>query len=251
MLRTYIRLSSLLPGAILPILAAGLAAQSSDSQLPSADEIVARLIEQDSQRDAIFHGYVAARRYVLENSRHHKRAEMLVKVSCLENGSKHFETVSENGWGAARSHVFPRLLEGENEASQPGARERSRITPLNYSFSIVGEESINQRPAYVIEIAPRTQNKYLIKGRIWVDAEDYAIVRIEGTPAKNPSFWIKHVHFVHTYQKSGPFWFPATDRSETDARIIGTTELAIEYFDYDTATPVLSVSRQAAERNAR
>jgi hypothetical protein len=235
--------------AILSILTTGLDAQSPDRQLPSADEIVARMIERDSQRDAAFHGYVAARRYVLENSRHHKRAEMLVKVSCLENGSKRFETVSENGWGTARSHVFPRLLESENEASQPGARERSRITPGNYSFSIAGEESINERPAYVIEIAPRTQNKYLIKGRIWVDAEDYAIVRIEGTPAKNPSFWIKHVHFVHTYQKNGPLWLPATDRSETDARIIGTTELSIEYFDYDTAGPVLSALRESAERN--
>jgi hypothetical protein len=233
--------------AILFSLALGLA-KSSDGQSPSVDDIVNRLVERDSQRDAVFHGYVAARRYVLENSRHHKRAEMLIKVSCLEDGSKRFETVSESGWGAVRSHVFPRLLESENEASQPGARERSRITPANYSFSIAGEESINERPAYVIEIAPRTQNKYLIKGKIWVDAEDYAIVRIEGTPAKNPSFWIKHVHFVHTYQKTGPFWFPATDRSETDARIIGTTELTIEYFDYDTVAPVLSASRESAAR---
>jgi hypothetical protein len=93
--------------------------------------------------------------------------------------------------------VFSRLLESESEASQPGARERSRITPANYSVSMAGEKSINERPAYIIEIAPLTHNKYLIKGRIWVDAEDYAIVRIEGTPAKKPSFWIKHVHFVH------------------------------------------------------
>jgi hypothetical protein len=29
-------------------------------------------------------------------------------------------------------------------------------------------------------------------------------VRIEGQPAKTPSFWIKGVHFVHTYAKQGP-----------------------------------------------
>jgi hypothetical protein len=237
MLKPFVRLATL-----LPILTAGLAAQ-----LPSADEVVARLMERDNQREASFHGYLAARKYVIENSRHHKRAEMLVKVSCQEDGSKQFTTVSENGWGTARKHVFPRLLEGENEASQPDARERSRITPANYSFSMAGQESINDRPAYIIEIAPRTQNKYLIKGRIWVDAEDYAVVRIEGTPAKNPSFWIKHVNFVHTYQKKGSFWLPATDRSETDARIVGTTELTIEYFDYDTG--VLSASREPAERS--
>jgi len=34
------------------------------------------------------------------------------------------------------------------------------------------------------------------------------------------------------YQKSGAFWFPLTTESETDARLFGTTDLTIEYFDY-------------------
>jgi len=65
-----------------------------------------------------------------------------------------------------------------------------------------------------------------------VDAEDFAMVRAEGNPAKNPSFWTKSVHFVHTYQKSGAFWFPLATESETEARLFGTTDLTIEYFDY-------------------
>jgi len=223
-----------------------MAAQDSGQQLPSANDVVAKMIERDNQRQAALHGYTAARRYVLENSRHHKRAEMLVTVKCLDNGSKQFQTVSETGWGAARSHVFPRLLESESEASLPGARERSRITPDNYSFEMVGKESINQRPAYVIEIAPKTQNKYLIQGRIWVDVEDYAIARIEGKPAKNPSFWIKSVRFVHSYQKSGSLWLPESDRSVTDARIIGATELTIDYFDYATNAAMLSAFSERA-----
>jgi hypothetical protein len=224
----------------LLVFAVALAAQESGQQLPTTGEIVANMMERDSQRQSSLRGYTAARRYVLENARHHKRAEMLVKVECLENGSKEFQTVSEAGWGAARSHVFPKLLESEKEASQPDLRERSRITPENYSFEMVGKESINDRGTYIIEITPKTQNKYLVKGRIWVDANDYAIVRIEGRPAKNPSFWIKSVHFVHTYQKNGPFWLPAADHSVTDARFIGATELTIEYYDYTPKTAALS-----------
>jgi hypothetical protein len=233
-------------GSLVLVFAVTLAAQDLGQQLPTANDVVAKMIERDNQRQAVLHGYTAARRYVLENSRHHKRAEMLVRVECGDNGSKQFQTVSESGWGAARSHVFPRLLESESEASLPGARERSRITPENYSFEMVGKDSINQRLAYVIDVAPKTQNKYLLQGRIWVDAEDYAIARIEGKPAKNPSFWIKHVHFVHIYQKNGPFWLPVSDRSVTDARIIGTTELTIEYFDYSTNAATLSASSELA-----
>jgi hypothetical protein len=234
--------------SVFLIFAASMAAQDSNQQLPSVNNVVAKMVERDNQRQAALQGYTAVRRYVLENLHHHKRAEMLVKMECLDNGSKQFETVSATGWSAARSHVFPRLLDGEREASLPGHRERSRITPENYSFELVGKESINQRPAYVIEITPKTPNKYLIRGRIWVDTEDYAIARIEGTPAKSPSFWIKSVQFVHTYQKNGPLWLPVSDRSVTDARIIGATELTIEYFNYATNAGALA-SREDAPGN--
>ncbi len=40
-------------------------------------------------------------------------------------------------------------------------------------------------------VEPQTNNKLLFRGRIWVDAEDFAVVRIEAVPAKNPSFWTK------------------------------------------------------------
>jgi hypothetical protein len=221
------------------------AAQDSNPLLPSANDVVGKMMAHDNQRQAALHGYTGLRRYVLENPQHHKRAEMLVTMACLDNGSKEFQRVSESGWGTARSHVFPKLLEGESEASRPDVRERSRITPQNYSFEMVGQDYVNQRLAYVMEIAPKTQNKYLIQGRMWVDAQDYAIVRVEGKPAKNPSFWIKSVHFVHTYQKTGPFWLPASDRSITDARIIGATELTIEYFDYTPNPTRISALRES------
>jgi negative regulator of sigma E activity len=217
-----------------------MAAHDSSQQLPSANDIVAKMIERDNQRQIAFRGYTAARRYTLENQRHHKRAEMLVKVKCLDNGSKQFETVSAAGWSAARNHVFPKLLESESEASLPDIRERSRLTPENYSFETIGRDYVDNRSAYVIAIAPKKSNKYLVEGRIWVDVDEYAILRIEGRPAKSPSFWIKSVHFVHTYQKNGFFWFPVSDRSVTDARILGATEVTIEYFDYSPNATTLS-----------
>jgi hypothetical protein len=200
--------------------------------LPSADEVVSRMMARDNQRQTMLHGYTAERRYVLENRDHHKRAEMLVRVNSGEDGSKQFDVVSSSGWGGARKHVFPRLLEAETEAARPDLRDRSRITPENYTFAMAGTDYIRNRPAYVLEIEPKTPNKYLARGKIWVDADEYAIVHIEGQPAKNPSFWFKSVHFAHDYDKTGAFWFPVLDHSVTDVRIFGATEMTIEYFDY-------------------
>jgi hypothetical protein len=205
-----------------------------DAKLPhlTGDEVVARMIARDNERQAALHGYTAARHYVLENRRHNKRAEMVVRMTCLKDGSKQFQTISTSGWGGAQKHVFPRLLEAEVDASKPGLRERSRIVPENYTFEMVGTKVAEGRTVYEIAIAPKTPNKYLMRGRIWIDADDYAITHIEGEPAKNPSFWTKSIHFVHTYGKQGSFWFPASDRSVTDVRVFGNTEVTIDYFDY-------------------
>jgi hypothetical protein len=226
----------------------GIAAGDSIPALPSANEVVAKMMARDGERQAALHGYTAIRRYVLENRNHHKRAEMQVRLTCLADGSKQFEIVSADGWSGARKHVFPRLLEAEAEAAQPELRERSRITPENYTFEMVGREEVRGRPAYVIAIEPKTPNKYLAKGKIWVDAEEYAIMRVDGKPAKNPSFWVKSVHFVHDYDKNGPFWFAASDRSVTDVRIFGATEMTIEYVDYAPNGAPLSASGRSILR---
>ena len=65
-----------------------------------------------------------------------------------------------------------------------------------------------------------------------MDAEDYAITRIEGSPAKNPSFWIKSVKIVHRYNKTGRFWLPVLNSSLAEARVFGPTDVMIEYSDY-------------------
>jgi hypothetical protein len=84
----------------------------------------------------------------------------------------------------------------------------------------------------VLAIIPKTENKYLIDGKIWVNAKDYSIVRIEGQPARDPSFWVHNVHFVHTYQRVGQFWFASSTQSTSEVRIFGRSELTIENSDY-------------------
>jgi hypothetical protein len=190
-------------------------------------------------------GYAGMRRYVLENNGMHKRAEMLVRVTGDSDGTKHFEVLSEEGWRAAQSHVLRKMLESESQTSHPEARAKTRLCPDNYEFKMVGQENVADRSAYAIDVTPKRHDKLLFEGRIWVDAEDYALVRADGSPAKSPSFWTKHVHFVHTYQKNGPFWFPLCTESITDARIFGRTGLTIEYFDYKPN------ATQIADRTAR
>ena len=222
--------------AALFLLPASVAAADESPSLPTATEIVTRMGSRDLQRQVSIEGYAGMRRYVLDNQKLHKRAEMLVQGQGDPDGTKHFEVVSEEGWKAAHKHVLRKMLESESESSHPEARAKTRINPENYDFKMAGTEVIDGRTAYVLEVSPKRKEKYLFRGRIWVDAEDYALARAEGQPAKNPSFWTKSTHFVQLYQKSGLLWFPRSTQSVTEAHIFGTTDVNIEYFDYAPKT---------------
>ena len=54
-----------------------------EAPILSADEVIAKLIDHNSQRDKLGGGYTGSRRYVLENEGLNKRAEMLVSVSVI------------------------------------------------------------------------------------------------------------------------------------------------------------------------
>jgi hypothetical protein len=162
---------------------------------------------------------------------------MVVGITCASNGDKEFAILSEQGSSAIRKHVFHKMLQEETEASRRDTSGSTRITPDNYEFQLTGKEVMEERPAYLLRVIPKTHNKYLIDGRIWVDATDYSIVRIEGSPARNPSFWTRDVHFVHTYQKVGPFWFAASTHSVSEIRIFGEAELTIENSNYTLNRP--------------
>lgn len=225
------------------------ASQAAPSQAPSttADEIMAKVFVRDRQREKLSRGYAGQRRYVFDNEKWRKHAELLVSVKAGPDGTKNFEVLDEQGWNSANNRVLRKMLESETETSRPTIRPQTLLTPENYEFSLLQTDLVEGRPAYVIEVAPKRHDKYLFEGRIWVDTSDYAVVRCEGKPAKNPSFWTRSVHFVHQYQKSGDFWFPHATESVTEARIFGKTDVVIQYFDY---APNTAPKRDATPQNA-
>ena len=200
--------------------------------VPTADEVVATMVLRDGAREEASNGYTGHREYLLENRRLNKHADMVVSITCDRNGEKHFQVISEDGWKSANKHVLHHMVETESEGSRPQERAKSRVNSENYSFRMVETTSLLGRMAYVIEAIPRREDKSLFRGRIWVDTEDYALARVEGEPAKNPSFWTHSVHFVQQYYKSGAFWFPLSTTSVTNARFFGSTDVSIRYFDY-------------------
>ncbi len=217
----------------------------------TAPEILERMMQADRQRVATLAGYSGVRRYHFENKGHNKRAEMTVRMVCGSDGIKTFEVVSETGSGFVRAHIIRKMIDAEEESSQKGERKETKIIPENYDFRLVGTDVLDGRESYVLEINPKNASKFAIRGRIWVDAEDFAIARITGQPAKNPSFWIRSVQVEQRYARTGAFWLPALNHSVAQARIFGSTEVVIEYSDYRTTVRETQARSSTAEASYR
>jgi len=200
-----------------------------------APEIVDRMVRADDERLAALAGYTGVRHYHFQNKKSGKQAEITTRMTCDNAGVKTFEVISESGSGFVRSHIIRKMMDAEREASQKGEWQQSRIIPENYEFNLLGMVDLDGRSSYVLEVCPKTRNKFLIRGRIWVDAEDFAVARVEGQPAKNPSIWIRSVKIVQRYGRNGQFWLPAKNESIAQARIFGATEVVIDYSDYVTS----------------
>jgi len=197
------------------------------------DRIVKNLQERNAQRAAALDEFVGTRVYRMQYRGFpgDRDAEMVVNVT-YHSPNKQFVVVSQTGSQFVIDHVFKKLLEGEQEAASDENRHRTELSTENYDFSLDGYETTPDGGRYILDLRPKTRNKFLCRGKIWVDAKDFAVVQIEGEPGKNPSFLIKKTEIAHKYIKVNDFWLPAEDHTESIIRLGGRAVLSIEYRDY-------------------
>ena len=208
-------------------------AAAQNAALP-LDQVVKNLEERNALRTAALQQFEGKRIYRMQYRGFpgSRDAEMVVSFKFRAPNSKEFKVISESGSKLIIDRVFKRLLEGEQEAASGDNRRQTALTRENYDFELAGYENSPEGPRYILNLLPKTKNKFLYRGKIWVDAKDFAVVRIEGEPAKNPSIWIKKTEIAHRYVKVDNFWLPAENHTESVIRLGGRATLSIEYQDY-------------------
>jgi hypothetical protein len=200
----------------------------------SVDQVVNNLIHRDIERARTLRHYESTRVYRLSYRGFlgNRDAEMTVEVTYDGPFSKNFKVVSESGSKSIIEHAFTRMLDSEKEASQPEMRARTLMNRDNYDFALVGFESSDRGNQYVLAVYPKTASKYVYRGKVWVDATDFAVTRIDAEPAQNPSFWTKESRIHHEYMKVQDFWLPRRNESVSYIRLGGRATLTIEYDNY-------------------
>jgi hypothetical protein len=199
----------------------------------SAAQIVEQMQVHEQGRSRALKHYRAVRHYQVEYRGFSANvgAKMDVEVNYDIASGKSFRIVSQSGSGMLVDKVLKRAVDSEKEASHD--KGATALTPANYKFHLTGSEMIGGRAAYVLEVEPHVASKFLYRGKIWVDSEDFAVAKIETQPSKSPSFWISRTLIQCTNAKAGEFWFPEKLRSETKVRVGGGAVLTIDYGNYE------------------
>jgi len=217
----------------------------------STDVIVQRLMAANAQRSQALRGYRGKRVYHLD---YHglfgsHDAEMQVEATYTAPDRKDFKVISETGSKLLINHVLLKLLSSEQEAQEEQNRKELEISPKNYDFALAGTEHTPGGDFYVLAVSPKNKSKYLYHGKLWVDARDFAVIRMQGEPAKNPSLWVSHTQIEYRWAKIGGFWLPVHNQSETQVRMGGKAVLTIDYSDYQITGVNRSNSRGPGENS--
>jgi hypothetical protein len=156
-----------------------------------------------------------------------------------------FTPVHFTGDGFVKSNVITRLLQSEVDHVQKDDPAVTAISPANYKFTYKGASHLQDRLVHVYQVKPHKKHPGLFKGRIYLDAHTGALVRVEGSVVKSPSFFVKHIEFLQDFAEVQSFTLPIHVHSEAKARIVGRTIVDIVHRDYQ---PVPAMTMQTASQ---
>ncbi|MBS1818043.1 MAG: hypothetical protein JSU08_08945 [Acidobacteria bacterium] len=137
-----------------------------------------------------------------------------------------YTVLAEGGSGLVRSKALRGALEQEKRAWSDGAATKSWFTPDNYQFADGGMDGDGLTR---VAVNPRRKDTLLLDGAIFLRPEDGALIRIEGTLARSPSFWTKRIQVVRHYATIAGIQLPVAVESTAQIRIAGSSSFRMRY----------------------
>jgi hypothetical protein len=135
--------------------------------------------------------------------------------------------------GSSRGQqLVRRILDHEVEATSKDSKASSAISIENYSFTYIGEATLDGQPCYILGLKPKRKEKELISGEVWVDKHSFFVRQIQGEVEKTPSWWLKKVHVKLVFADLEGIWVQTSMEAIADVRMVGAHTLTSRLLDY-------------------
>lgn len=227
-------------GWLVCLLAMFAGAQTTRST-PDVNTIVQRMAAAQQENKARLRPFTVKRGYFLLDKKDQTKGQMVANITVLPPDNKQYSIESSSGGGIGEK-VLRDILNKETEP--PKDAQKKELSPENYDFQLLGEETVSGRRCYLLGLNPRREEKDLIRGKIWVDAENYNIHRIEGSPVKSPSWWIHDIQILISFAEVDGMWLRTFTHAVANVRFRGKYVMESRDLEYRAAQQSASRSRR-------
>lgn len=216
-------------GLLTVFVSAQTPAQSSGS--PDLNTIVSRMMAAQQHNRLQARPFTVKRDYQLLDRQQEQKAQVVAHITYMPPDHKEYQIVSSHG--GLGEKILRDVLNKETE--EPRDPDRKELSAANYNFEFLGNTQLDGRSCYLIGIKPKRDDKELLRGQLWVDAENYNVRRIEGHPAKNPSWWIRDLQVLMTFADVDGMWLRTFTYAVANVRFKGTYEMVSRDLEYGPA----------------
>jgi hypothetical protein len=190
---------------------------------PKLNSILDSLERTGQQNPANSRQYDVTREYkVFRRNDPKPISDVTAQVSFTPPDIKAFRITDAQG-SSTGERIVSAVLEHEIASAKDG--NRLDVSRSNYEFVFLREEDFGVVPEYVLHIIPKRNERGLLLGDIWVDAETHRIRQIIGVPLKTP-LWIKDLHITVQFAAVNGMWIPFSVEAIATVRFLGTYSLS-------------------------
>jgi outer membrane lipoprotein-sorting protein len=198
---------------------------------PVLNTILSHMEQAHAEAHAHMSPYSVTREYkFFGDDQQHAKSQVVAKVDFAPPNQKDYTIEKSSGSGQGEK-ITRKVLDHEKQMTK--GNESGALNRENYHFEYLRTEVVNGRQAYVLKLEPKHSDKNLIKGLAWIDAETYHPLRIEGEPAKSPSFWVKNLKLSLTFGKVGDMWLQTGTQAVANVRFLGQHTMIARDVNYD------------------
>lgn len=212
---------------------------------PDLATLIKRISEAQLDNRLRTRAYSVTREYkVFGADANRPRTEVVAKVNFLPPNVKSYDI--DQSTGGMGEKVIRHILDHEVDAARDS--KDVLVNAQNYNFDLLSDDVMAGQSCYKLRITPNHERKDLLKATLWVDRDSYHILRVEGEPAKSPSFWVKDVHLVLEFGEVSGMWLQTETHAMAHLRFGGEYKITSHDLDYDVSSAVAANARPAPPR---
>ena len=223
----------------------GLVAQVAAAQagnLPDVNSIVDRMFSALQENKAHLRTFTVKRQYQLLDKQSQPKAEVVASITYHPPGQNQYHIERSSG-GMGEKVLRDILIKDTETAKDPQRRELSHE---NYDFQFLREEKLDGNRCYVLAMTPKRDEKELVRGQLWVDAQSYKVRRVEGKPMKSPSWWLRDTSILMIFADVNGMWLRTATYAVSSLRFKGQYTMVSRDIEYHAPKPTRAARSEAS-----